>query len=194
VVAQKCPPALSAARSCRPHASHVPLDGALRDADAELQELASNPFGSPEPVLGRHATDEGEDIRSETRFAWTAGAGFPTPEESESLPVPSQHGLWLDQEQGMAPLQMEVREHHEQASLVAAKDGAFDGARGDDELLPKKGVLGDQLGTRTGQIGDEAARDARRTARLAERPHRPGCQAGNRCSQPGTKDAEHRAI
>jgi hypothetical protein len=90
VVAQECPPALSASRSCRPLASHVPLDCALRDSDAELQELASNPFGSQEPVLGHHATDEGDDIRNETRFAWTAGAGFPTPEESESLPVPSQ--------------------------------------------------------------------------------------------------------
>jgi hypothetical protein len=103
------------------------LDCALRDSDAELQELASNPFGSPEPVLGGHATDERDHIRSETRFVWIAGAGFPTPEESESLPVLSENGLWLDQKQGMAPLEVQAREQHEQASLLAAKAGPFDG-------------------------------------------------------------------
>ena len=141
---------LSAARCAGPRASHVPLDRALRDADAELQELASNPFGSPEPVLGRHAVDEGDDVRRETRFAWTARAGFPPPEQSESFPVPSQDRLGLDQEQGMAPLGKESREQHEQASLVGAKGRAFDSARGDDELLSKKRVLGDQLGRASG--------------------------------------------
>ena len=94
----------------------------------------------------------------------------------------------------MRHCKMQAREQHEQASLVAANDGAFDGARGDHELLPKKRVLGDQFGTRTGQIRDEAARDARRAARIAERPHRPGCQAGNHRGQPGARDAKHRAI
>ena len=58
VISQECAPGLSAARTCGSRASHVALDRALRDADAELQELASNPFGSPNPVLGRRAVDE----------------------------------------------------------------------------------------------------------------------------------------
>ena len=84
--------------------------------------------------------------------------------------------------------------HRRCAPEQASQGRAFDGARGDDELLSKERVLGDQLGTRAGQIGDEAARDARRTARVAERPHRPGCQAGERCRKPGAGDAEHGAI
>jgi hypothetical protein len=126
------------------------LDRALRDADAKLQELSSNPFGSPEPILDRHALDEGDDLRRETRFAWTARAGFPPPEQSESFLVPSQDRIGLDQEQGLAPLGKESREQHEQTSLVGAEGRAIDGARGHDELLPKKRVLGDQLGTRAG--------------------------------------------
>ena len=76
---------------------------------------------------------------------------------------------------------MEAREQHEQASLVDAKARAFDGSRGDDELLSKERVLGDQLGTRAGQIRDEAGPDARGPERVAERPHRPGCQTGDDC-------------
>src|SRR5258708_26468387 len=53
VISQECAPALSGAPTGGPRASHASLDRALRDADAELQELASNPFRSPEPVLGR---------------------------------------------------------------------------------------------------------------------------------------------
>jgi hypothetical protein len=108
--------------------------------------------------------------------------------------MPSQQRLGLDQQQGMPPLTMEVREQHEQASLVDAKGRAFDSARGDDELLPKERLLGDQLDTGAGQIGDDAACDARRTARVAELPHRPGCQIGDRRRKPGAGDAEHGAI
>ncbi len=194
VVSQECPPALSAVRSRWPRASQVPLDRALRDANAEPQELASNAFGSPEAVLDCNAPDERDDLRSKTRFACPARAGLSTSEELESLAVPSKHGLRLDQEQGMAPPRKESCEQDQQAALMAVKAGAFDSARGDEELLPKKRVLGDQFGARAGQIGDEAARDARRTATVAEPPHRPDCQAGNRCGKPGAEDAEHRAI
>jgi hypothetical protein len=53
---------------------------------------------------------------------------FRRQKQSESLPVPSQQRLGLDQQQGMPPLTMEAREQHEQASLVDAKGRAFDGA------------------------------------------------------------------
>jgi hypothetical protein len=113
VVSQECPPALSAARTCGPRASHVPFDRALRDAEAKLQELAPNPFGAPEPVLGRHALDEGDDVRRHTWFVWPLRSGLPAPEQSESFPMPSQQRLGLDQEQGMPPLTMEACEQHE---------------------------------------------------------------------------------
>jgi len=106
-VRQRCP---GARRDGPRAASHIPLNCALRDADAELQELASNPLGSPEPVLGRHAVDEGDNLRRDARFAWTVLAGCPPPEHSESFPVPSQDRLGLDQEQGLAPPAIEAQD------------------------------------------------------------------------------------
>jgi hypothetical protein len=139
-VRQLCP-----RRSCGPNAPHVPLDRALRDPDAEFQELPSNPLGAPEPVVGRHLADKGDGVGRDTRFVWRPRAGLPTPEKSESLPVPPQQRLGLNQQQGMLPLTMEAREQHEHAALVNAKSWALDRARSDDELLPKDRVLGDQL-------------------------------------------------
>jgi hypothetical protein len=88
----------------------------------------------------RHAVDEDDDVRRDMRLAWPPRARLATPEKSESLPMPSQQRLGLDQQQGMPPLTVEAREQHEQASLVDAKGRAFDGARCDNELLPKKRV------------------------------------------------------
>jgi len=48
----------------------------------------------------------------------------------------------------------------------------------------QKCVLDDQLAPRTGQIGDDAADDGRRPARIAEQTHCRGCQAGNGCCNP----------
>ena len=99
-----------------------------------------------------------KDALGALRDAGCRRAGFPPPEQSESFPMPSQC-LGLDQQQGVAPVMMEAREQHEQASLVDAKGRAFDGSRGDDELLLKERVLGDQLGMRSAPIA-RAARPA----------------------------------
>jgi hypothetical protein len=98
-----------------------------------------------------------------------------------------------DEEQGAAPRGKKSREQDKQTALVAAKGGAFDGTRCDDELLAQKRVLADQLGARTGQIGGEATRDARGPACVAKRPHHSFCKLDSRCGKL-SEDAEHRAI
>jgi hypothetical protein len=103
VVAEERPPALSSSRSGRSRVPHVALNRSLRDPNAELQELAANALGSPEPVLGRHALDQCNEIRSEAWIARTGRARLSTPEESESLAVPPKHRLGLDQKQRAAP-------------------------------------------------------------------------------------------
>jgi hypothetical protein len=54
-------------------------------------------------VLGRHALDQGDEIRSEAWLGRTGRARLSTPEEPESLAVPPKHRLRLDQEQRAAP-------------------------------------------------------------------------------------------
>jgi len=47
-----------AGRARWPHAPHVPLDGALGDGDAELEQLAPDPLRAPEPVLDGQITSD----------------------------------------------------------------------------------------------------------------------------------------
>jgi len=72
--------------------------------------------------------DEGDDVRSDARVAWTVRAAYSTREETESRAVPSKHSLGFDQEQGVAPMRNQSREQDEQAALMASKAGALDAA------------------------------------------------------------------
>ena len=134
-----------------------------------------------------------EHVSRNARLARTGRAGLVTPEQPETRAVPAKNGLRRDEEQRAAPPGKKPREQDKQTALVAAKDGAFDGARRDDELLAQKRVLGDQLGARTGQIGDEASRDARGPACIAKRPHHSFRKLDSGCGKLA-EDAEHRAI
>ena len=93
-----------------------------------------------------HALDEGDDIGSHARLTRTCRAGLATPEETETSTVPAKNGLRLDEEQGAAPPGKKPRKQDKQTALVTSKGGSCDAARGDDELLAQKRVLGDQLG------------------------------------------------
>jgi hypothetical protein len=73
-----------------------------------------------------------------------------------SFAVPAEQGLGLDQEQGATPIGNEPGEQNKQSALVPQKEGALDGARDNDELLPKHRVLGNQLGARATDVGDQA--------------------------------------
>jgi len=85
-----------------------------------------------------------------------------------------------------------AREQDQQGALVAAKNGALGASRGDDGPLAQKRVLGDQLGARTGEIGDYATRD-RRAACAAERVRKLVGEPGSSCGELA-EDAEHRPI
>src|SRR5215470_2311579 len=57
VVARKGCPLLPSWRLCA-NSSHVLLDGALADPNAQFQEFSPNPFGTPKPIVLRHLPDQ----------------------------------------------------------------------------------------------------------------------------------------
>ncbi len=65
------------------------LDGALREMDVELQQLATDSLRTPELVVSGHLLDQVNDMLGDPRLV-ALRLGLPAPEELESLTVPAQ--------------------------------------------------------------------------------------------------------
>lgn len=174
------------------HGAYVTLDRSLCDTNSELQKLASDSFGAPGPVLDRHAADELDGARGESRLA-LLGSDLPAmpPEYSEVLSVPTKDGLGLHEQHGTLPVGQNTCEQHHQAALPGEEARPFHGAGGDDELLAKGCVLGDQLIVRPADVVHEPCHERRGPQSLAHRrPDRPQ-RLANGSSDLGSEDGEH---
>src|ERR1035437_8476428 len=71
--------------------------------------------------------------------------GFTVPEEAKPLPMPTEERVRLDDEEGLSPGTYFPGQQHEEHSVGAGQPWLLDAPTQDDELLPEKGVLGNQL-------------------------------------------------
>jgi hypothetical protein len=101
-------------------------------------------------------------------------------EQAKAVSMPAQHGLGLDQKDSAPPVANETREEYHKASLVRFELGLSDRPTGNDELLAKKRVFGEQLIARPERIHDQAAEDRRWP--------RPGTNCGARSSERARND------
>ena len=80
-------------------ARHVLRDRRL----SQFQELAMNPWRSPQGILARHRPNQGADIGRDGRSA-EAPATLPGPEQPEALAMPGDDGLWLYDHECRSPI------------------------------------------------------------------------------------------
>jgi hypothetical protein len=74
--------------------AHVPLYRPLTHPDAQLEQLAANPLGTPEWISRCHFTDQGGTrCRRSTKAPRSS-----SPQGAESRSVPAQHGRRLDEQ------------------------------------------------------------------------------------------------
>jgi hypothetical protein len=120
----------------------IALDGALGDADSDLEELTADSLGSPARVASGHLADE---TGVPARLA-ALGARAPTPEEAKARAVPSQHRRRLDQGHGRAPRRCAGRQAPDHPSLRRGEADALalEAALRRDQLLTQHLVLGDK--------------------------------------------------
>jgi len=88
VVAEEGGPRLPA-RARGAVAAQIGLDRALGHADAELAQFAADALRTPERIVGRHPSDQGDGLRLEWRSA-RPRARFPPPEGAEPRAMPAQ--------------------------------------------------------------------------------------------------------
>ena len=151
LVAQERRPALAIALG--PGTMDVPLDGSLADADAELQQLATDALGAPARVARRHLSDQCRARGGRPSRRPRA----PPPEGAESGPMPAEDSRRLDEQGCLTPTRRDARGESNDESLPRCPpDAARDLPVRHDELLAKQRVFRDELSVTANKIGGES--------------------------------------
>ena len=143
VIAQEGAPRLPS-RERGTGAAQVGLDGALGHVDAQLAELAPDPLGTPEWILGCHSPDQGDRFRRERRAArpW---ARLPPPKCPEARAMPAQQRLRLDDEKDPPPDADPAGEQHQERAIRRRHGRVLDTPPQHEQLLAQQRVLSQQL-------------------------------------------------
>ncbi len=128
-------------------ASHIAVDDARRDPQAELQEqFRGDPFLASDRIATRHSRNQALQIRRE---AGPSGSGLPAPEEPDGLAVPAEERRGLDERErlapGKAPGQQDQREPHG----IRGASGLHLSLPVQRQLFAPEQVLGRQRGSGT---------------------------------------------
>src|SRR5438132_796795 len=122
VVAQERAPCL-ARRTPRSTPAIAP-NRAIADHDAQLEKLASDPLGAPQPVLAGHGRDQVPHLGTEMRPS-TWDAGLPAPEQAPALAMPAHDRLGCDEGQVLAPVGPESVSEDPQQLVPKAKPSTW---------------------------------------------------------------------
>lgn len=108
MVAEEDQPALElVGRSATPGqiSGHRPLI----DLEAQLQQFAMNPRCSP-TIFAGHPSDELSDLSWDPGTAEPFGSGSQPPKQPEAFPLPVDHGVWLDEDERVGPVTLDLAE------------------------------------------------------------------------------------
>lgn len=101
VIAQKGRPLLSSGLQDA-NRSHILLNGPLAHMNVQFQEFSTNPFSTPESILRRHLSEQGDGFHGYLRLMRN-GLRLALPDQSKELTMPTQECVWLNDEEGLLP-------------------------------------------------------------------------------------------
>src|SRR5262245_8085608 len=143
-------------------------------------QLVGDAFLSPSRILCGHFLNESTQVLGDARSA--NRPGFPAPEETESLAVPTEEGIGLDVHQGVTPGEQATQNYHNQPSGIIGPVWFHFALLKQRELFAQEEVLGSQCAARPGnehEETDEIGRDEgqRREALCQRSKMQPGMNA-----------------
>ena len=82
--------------------SHVFLDGAFREVNAQFEQFPTDALGSPQTIVQRHRLDQHDGLGRNFGFPRDGLRALP-PEPAKRLAMPTQQGIGLDDEERLFP-------------------------------------------------------------------------------------------
>ena len=147
-------------RAHRTLSAEVLADGAWGELNGQLQiQLVGNAFLSPSRILCGHFLNESAQVLGDARSA--NRTGFPAPQETESLAVPTEEGIRLDVHQGVTPGEQATQNYHNQASGIIGTVWLHLPLLKQGKLFAQKEVLGSECAARPGDKDEEVDEIAR---------------------------------
>ncbi len=104
-------------------ARHVARDCSLGDVESQHLQLAMDARRAPTSVAG-HPYDQPTDFAINSRTARRASSRFPGREETEAPSMPTDDGVRLNDDQGVAPAGQTMKQDPEEAVALRKRSGA----------------------------------------------------------------------
>src|SRR6266545_6963659 len=145
VVAQEGAPCL--ARRMLWSTPAITPNRAMADHDAQLQQFASDPLGTPQLVGARHGRGQVPHLGAEMRTA-AARAGLPPPERAPALAMPAHNRVGRDERQMLTPAGTPLARQNPHELVPGAEPSTRSGASGpsqDGDLVAQQQVLEDKV-------------------------------------------------
>ena len=114
--------------------------------DSQLEQLAMNPWCSPERVGVRHLKNKVTDLRADRRPAGTFTSGLKFPEQLETLSMPPNDSFGFDDDQWLPPVAPETTKHDPEKTVFCSNLRPFLMTFPDGQLLAERKVFQSQIG------------------------------------------------
>src|SRR5438034_5740609 len=137
VIFQESPPRLGWRP---PETHHVLAHAGFADVHTEFEQFAVNPGGPPGWVRSAHHTDQIAYVFWNRRTPGLAMPDLPGPKKAKAFPVPSDHGLGLDDDECGAPVSPHSAQPSPEEPVEWGQLGLLDRAMQNAQLVPERKV------------------------------------------------------
>ena len=139
MVFQKRSPSL---RRWLSRAHHVLGNRSLGDRISQHRNFRLNPRCAPGQILARHASDQVSDFWFDSWPSPSTPSRLPPPVQPETLAVPTNHRIWLDDNQRGAPIAPQSGHPDPECAVASTQPSPFDGPIVYSHLLTKRRAVG----------------------------------------------------
>jgi hypothetical protein len=131
--------------------SNIFLDGSFAQSDAQFQEFATNPLGTPKLVILDHLTKKLDHFRGYSLF-FPPVPRYMTPIQAEQISMPTQERIRLDNVDSLMPVFCASCQQDKPETVAISQLRSFDLTPKDDQLLAKKDIFHQKVGSTAAQI------------------------------------------